>query len=71
MPYTITDQDYVSFLVKDEEFVVVPKKEFLEFQKSQEYPKFYRETDGEWEWETVDFWPNWVNPQELIDHLRS
>jgi len=37
----------------------------------EEYPTIYTENDSEWNWKTLDFWPKWVDVNELISHLRS
>lgn len=71
MSTTITEKEYSSFMVKDEEFIVVPRREFQRLRQLDEYPKLYNQEDKEWVLETIDFWPNWVDAWELVDHLRS
>ena len=78
MPALASDT-LTSFKVKNKEFVVIPKKEFLKLKrnysqvekKEEEYPKLYTEIDEEWTWETIDFWPKWVDTKELINYLKS
>lgn len=72
----ILEKPLSSFKVKDEEFVVISKKEFLrlkrDYKKAEnEFTKLYTEIDEEWTWETIDFWPNWVEAEDFINHLRS
>ncbi len=54
----------------DKEFIEVLDKFFKlkeEYLKDdEEYPKVYNETDEEWNWETIDFWPEGVSPKELL-----
>ena len=43
-----TSTDAVSsFIVKNEEFVVIPQKEFRRLKQLDEYPKLYTEEDEE------------------------
>ena len=58
MQTVVTNNTLTSFKVKNEDFFIVHKKE--------KYPKTYIETDEEWTWETLDFWPEWIDPQELL-----
>ncbi len=71
MSTTTIEEDVTSFTLRNEEFVVIPKKEFQRLQDLEEYPKIYTQTDEEGSWETLDFWPEWIDPKQLINHLRS
>lgn len=71
MATATSEQEYTSFMVKNEEFVVVPKKEFQRLTSQDEYPKLYTEVDEEGTWETIDFWPEGIDSKELISHLKS
>lgn len=55
MATATSEQEYTSFMVKNEEFVVVPKKEFQRLTSQDKYPKLYTEVDEEGTWETIDF----------------
>jgi len=65
-------EELTTFKVKNEEFIVVPKMEFLRLKRDysvmekEEFPKIYNEVDEEWTWETIDFGPEWVDPKELL-----
>lgn len=72
MDQVTTKKPYTSFTVKNEEFVVVPKKEFLKLKRdytkieNEEYPKLYTEVDEEWTWDTIDFWPEGIASKDLL-----
>ena len=73
----ILEKEYKTMKVENEEFVMVPKKEFLKLKRDysklvdEEYPKLYIEKDEEWTWEGIDFWSEGIDPKEIINHLRS
>ena len=60
-----------SFVRNNEEYVVIPKKEFQRLQRPHNYPKLYTEVDSDGVWETLDFWPEWVDTQDFIEYLRQ
>ena len=69
MSTAIIDNNTTIF--KNKEYVAIPKEDFLEYQKfsnnkKEEYPKEYITIDEEWVWETLDFWPEWIDPKELL-----
>jgi hypothetical protein len=53
MSQTVAKKAYTSFTVRNEEFVVVPKKEFMKLKRDysrnqdEDFPKLYTETDKE------------------------
>jgi len=71
--------EYPSLKMNWVNYVLVPKIEFNKFKKleskprvkKEKFPKVYTETDEEWTWETIDFWPKWVNVNELINCLKK
>lgn len=46
-------------------------KTLEKIKENGEYPKMYTETDEEWTWETLNFWPEWIDAKEMINYLKS
>lgn len=62
--------DYPTLKMNWINYVLVPKVDFKKLQakpriKKETFPKVYTETDEEWTWETIDFWPKWISAKEL------
>ena len=62
--------DYPTLKMNWINYVLVPKADFKKFEskpriKKETFPKVYNETDEEWTWETIDFWPEWISAKDL------
>lgn len=72
--------DYPKLRLNWINYVLVPKADFNRFKKleskprifkKETFPKTYTETDEEWTWETIDFWPKWIMAEDFISYLKS